>query len=64
MYPSEPVQRLVLEEFVPVRVHACEQRDEFKRLGERDAHDRGAIMIACPRRNARRGVLSTYRVGR
>jgi TolA-binding protein len=35
VYPSEPVQRLVLEEFVPVRVHAREQRDEFKRLGER-----------------------------
>ena len=35
MYPSEPVQRLVLEEFVPVRVHAREQRDEFTRLGER-----------------------------
>jgi TolA-binding protein len=35
VYPSEPVQDLVLKEFTPVRVHAREQRDEFKRLGER-----------------------------
>ena len=33
MYPDPRVVRFIQEHFVPVRVHAREQRDEFKRLG-------------------------------
>ena len=35
MWPDERVQRLIAEHFVPVRVHARDQAEEFQRLGER-----------------------------
>ena len=35
MYPSAQVEPLVLEHFVPVRVHVRDQKDQFTRLGER-----------------------------
>jgi hypothetical protein len=35
VYPDPRVAQFVQDHFVPVRVHVREQRDEFKRLGER-----------------------------
>ena len=35
MYPDPRVIELITDNFRPVRIHAVEQRDEFKRLGER-----------------------------
>jgi hypothetical protein len=35
VYPDERVARLIEENFLPVRVHVREQKEEFKRLGER-----------------------------
>ena len=35
MYPDPRVSQLIEKQFVPVRVHARENADEFKRLGER-----------------------------
>lgn len=35
MWPDERVEKVVREEFVPVRVHVREHPEEFKRLGEK-----------------------------
>jgi TolA-binding protein len=35
VYPDPRVTRFVTEHFVPVRVHAREQRDDYQRLSER-----------------------------
>ena len=35
VYPDPRVSQLIEKQFVPVRVHARENADEFKRLGER-----------------------------
>lgn len=35
MYPDPRVVQFVERNFIPVRVHVKEQRDEFRRLGER-----------------------------
>lgn len=35
MYPDERVQRIVLENFVPARVHVRDQADQFRELGKR-----------------------------
>ena len=35
MYPDPDVTELINKEFIPVRVHAREQKDEFQRLGQR-----------------------------
>jgi TolA-binding protein len=35
VYPAPEVAAFIREHLVPVRVHATQQRDEFKRLGQR-----------------------------
>ena len=49
MYPDSRVAQFVTEHFLPVRVHARQQRDEFKRLGERfDAQWTPTILVIDP----------------
>jgi hypothetical protein len=35
VYSNERVERMIMNDFVPVRVHVREQAEEFRRLGER-----------------------------
>ena len=45
MYPDERVARFVTENFIPARLHAREQAQDFKRFGERyGAHWTPAIL--------------------
>jgi TolA-binding protein len=49
VYPDPRVVSVITQHFVPVRVHVREQKDEFKRLGDRyAAHWTPTVLIIDP----------------
>ena len=57
MYPDPAIEGLIQREFVPVRVHARDQKDEFQRLGQRfDAQWTPTTIIVDPDGKARHRI--------